>query len=487
MSDRPPPTFPCRAEALIDWGAAARPDHVAIRHGARAWTYAELRRERDRRAGLLVEAGLRAGHIVVTTEPITDELTITFFACAQAGVVFFHLSQQLAPAEHVALAAQASPTLAFTAGGSPGTSPLAPRSLPIALPGSPSAEAVAEAARRSAAGTAADPAAIRSTSGTTGQRPKLVVRPHALLTWQCAVPAPYETPDDIFCLPNRHYFMPNDTCRVLGLGATILFPVETALDRVEAEWAEAGTTLLYTVPALVTALAARAQPVPPGLRLHAIRVTAAALPLEDRRAIEARYGARIVVEYASTEAGYMLTAADPATPPGSIGRPYEGIEARLVDERGEDVPPGAAGELIIRSPGLMLGYLGQPEATAEVLRDGWYHTGDLARRDEAGCYWLEGRRALRINVGGYKVAPEEIEAVLLQHPAVREVVVVAAPDRLRGEVPRAVIVPEGQPPTPGELRRFCAAHLARYKIPRRIEFRDELPRSPLGKVLRNRL
>ncbi|MFN8513289.1 MAG: AMP-binding protein [Chloroflexia bacterium] len=329
MPGNHPPTFPCRAEALLDWAAAERPDHIAIRHGTRAWTYAELRRERNRRAGLLVEAGLCVGDIVVTTEPITDELTLTFFACAQAGIIFFHISQQLAPSEHVALAAQASPALAFTADGTPGTPSLAPRTLPIALPGTPGADAIAEAARRSAAGSAFDPAAIRSTSGTTGQRPKLVVRPHALLTWQCAIPAPYETPDDIFCLPNRHYFMPNDTCRVLGLGATILFPAETALERLEAEWAAAGTTLLYTVPALVTALAVRGQPVPPDLRLRAIRVTSAPLPLADRRAIEARYGARVVVEYASTEAGYLLTSADPATPPGSVGRPYAGIETRL--------------------------------------------------------------------------------------------------------------------------------------------------------------
>jgi len=122
-----------------------------------------------------------------------------------------------------------------------------------------------------------------------------------------------------------------------------------------------------------------------------------------------------------------------------------------------------------------------------VLRDGWYHTGDLARRDEAGWYWLEGRRASRINVGGYKVTPEEVEAVLQQHPGVREAVVVAMPERLRGESVRAIIVPEGAPPTPGELRDFCAARLARYKIPRRFEFRDDLPRSPLGKVLRSRL
>ena len=482
-----PPTFPCRAERLIDWVAETRPDHIALRHSDRTWTYAAMRRERDRRAGLLVEAGLRVGDIVVTNEPIGDEFVLTFFGCAQAGLVLFHLSQQLVPAEHVALAAQAKPTLALTAAGGPDVSDLAPRTLPIDLPGSPGVAAVAEAARRSAAGTIADPVAIRSTSGTTGARPKLVVRPHALLTWQCAVPATYETADDVFCLPNRHYFMPNDLCRVLGLAATCLLPTETALDRVEAEWAAAGTTILYTVPTLVKALVARGQPVPTGLRLRVIRATSAPLAPAEQYLIAARYDARVVIEYASTEAGYITTTSDLATPPGSIGRPFAGVGVRLLDARGAAVAPRMLGELVIRSPGLMLGYLGQPEATAEVLRDGWCHTGDLARRDEAGWYWLEGRRASRINVGGYKVAPEEVEAVLIQHPGVREAVVVAIPEPLRGEVVRAIIVPEGTAPTPGELRDFCAARLARYKIPRRFEFRDDLPRSPLGKVLRSRL
>ncbi|MFN8511818.1 MAG: AMP-binding protein [Chloroflexia bacterium] len=172
----------------------------------------------------------------------------------------------------------------------------------------------------------------------------------------------------------------------------------------------------------------------------------------------------------------------------SVGKPGGWIEVRIVDGAGQSVPEGAVGELIVRSPGLMLGYLDDPEANAITLRDGWYHTGDNARRDAQGYYYLLGRRGIQINVGGQKVAPEEVEAVLLLHPGVREAVVVPQPDVLRGEVVRAIVVPEGAAPGMQELRRFCRAQLAGYKVPRAIEFRSEpLPRSALGKVLRQQL
>lgn len=172
---------------------------------------------------------------------------------------------------------------------------------------------------------------------------------------------------------------------------------------------------------------------------------------------------------------------------GSIGTPYPGIEARIVDDTGTDVGEGATGEVLIHSPGLMSGYLDAPDLTAQVLQDGWLWTGDLARRDANGCYHLEGRRALRINVGGFKVAPEEVEAVLALYPGVREVVVLAAVDAARGEIVRAVIVPEGDPPLIADLRAFCRERLSGYKVPRVWEFRTDLPRSPLGKVLRSQV
>ncbi len=160
---------------------------------------------------------------------------------------------------------------------------------------------------------------------------------------------------------------------------------------------------------------------------------------------------------------------------------------RIVDDVGNDVAIGETGELVIQTPGLTLGYLDSPEAMARTYRDGWLWTGDLGWRDADGFYYLVGRHALRINVGGFKVSPEEVEAVLMEHPAVREVVVLAMPDARRGEVVRAVIVPRDTPPPVGALRRFCRERLATYKVPRVFEFRDEFPRSGIGKVLRHRL
>jgi acyl-CoA synthetase (AMP-forming)/AMP-acid ligase II len=163
------------------------------------------------------------------------------------------------------------------------------------------------------------------------------------------------------------------------------------------------------------------------------------------------------------------------------------VTIRLVDEAGHDVPEGASGELIARAPAVMLGYLGEPEQTAAVLRDGWIWTGDIARRDAEGNYFLLGRRAHWINVGGAKVLPEEVEHVLEEHPAVREAAVSGAVDAARGEIVRALIVPHGEPPTITELIRFCRARLASHKIPRRFEFHEQLPRSSALKILRREL
>jgi len=208
------------------------------------------------------------------------------------------------------------------------------------------------------------------------------------------------------------------------------------------------------------------------------------LTLAVRMAAEGRYGIPVVQQYGMTEGGYVMTTPCGEALPGSIGRLFPGVEAKLVDDAGRDA---TAGELLMRTPGAMLGYLDDPEATASILRDGWLRSGDLARRDASGNYYLEGRLGIRINVGGFKVAPEEIEAVLIQHPGVREAAVIARPDPLRGEIVTAIIVPADQPPSQAEILNFCRERLAAYKLPRHIEFRDQLPHSPLGKVQRQRI
>jgi long-chain acyl-CoA synthetase len=476
---------PLRIDATIDRAATERPDKVALIFDDKRWTYAQLRAERDRRAGVLVEAGLQPGGRVIVASAPTDEMVISFLACARAAVPMLFLSPLLTGAELTALATSVTPALALTPDGTPTAALGAPHTLPMALPGEPSATALTEAARR-ATGGSDEPALLRGTSGTTGGMPKLVISPHRQFTSRLTAPSWWEEPEGIYLYTATNHFTPPDVCMAFGLGATLIFTHTLTPVRLEAELAEHGATGLYLFPAILPALVRSPKPVPSGLRLTHIRASAAGLPAGVRQAVEERYGVPIVSSYSSTEGG--ITFEPPrGTPKGSIGVPVIGVSARIIDERGNDLPTGATGELLIRTPNSMLGYLNNPEATAATIRERWLHTGDFARRDEEGFYYIEGRRALRINVGGFKVNPEEVETVLLDHPGVREVAVTALADSARGEVVQAFVVPAEAAITASELQQFCRTRLARYKIPRLITFREALPRSPLGKVLRHKL
>jgi len=307
------------------------------------------------------------------------------------------------------------------------------------------------------------------------------------LTWHRFRQSWWAGPDDVVYRPGRAYFPVRDLCELLYAGTTFALSHATHPARIEAELVAYRVTGLVTVPAVIRLLADQRGARPAGLMLRVLSFAAAPLPRALREAAQQRYGLPIFQAYGSTEGGSLIRVQDEQTPDGSIGTPYAGVLTRIVTADGDDVPSGAIGELIVRSPGVMRDYLDDPTATARALRDGWLWTGDLARCDGDGFYYLEGRRALHINVGGFKVTPEEIEAVLETHPAVREAVVLPMPDVVHGEVPRAVIVPYDAPPTAAALRRFCRERLATYKVPRRFEFRTELPRSPLGKVLRQQL
>ncbi|HYG56551.1 MAG TPA: long-chain fatty acid--CoA ligase, partial [Symbiobacteriaceae bacterium] len=153
-----------------------------------------------------------------------------------------------------------------------------------------------------------------------------------------------------------------------------------------------------------------------------------------------------------------------------------------------EVEPGQIGELLVRGPQVMKGYWNRPEATAETLRDGWLYTGDMARMDEEGYFYIVDRKKDIIIAGGFNVYPREVEEVLFLHRGVRQAVVVGVPDDYRGETVKAYIVPEkGFTLDEAEIMQFCRQHLAAYKVPRIIEFRGELPITMVGKVLRRAL
>lgn len=191
--------------------------------------------------------------------------------------------------------------------------------------------------------------------------------------------------------------------------------------------------------------------------------------------------------------GYGLSEASPVTcfnpldrprKPGSIGTNIWNVENKIVNELGEEVPVGEVGELIVRGPNVMKGYYHAPEDTAAVLRDGWLYTGDLARMDDEGYFYIVDRKKDIVLVGGYNVYPREVEEVLYQHGEVAEVIVIGVPDENLGEAIRAYVVPKNGAVTEVELMQYCSLHLAKYKVPKSIEFLEELPKNTTGKLLR---
>jgi len=175
---------------------------------------------------------------------------------------------------------------------------------------------------------------------------------------------------------------------------------------------------------------------------------------------------------------------------GSIGLPIPGTQVRIVDLKTgtRELPVGEAGEIVVRGPQVMKGYWNKPAETAQVLRDGWLHTGDIARRDEAGYYYIVDRKKDLIIAGGFNIYPREVEEVLFEHPQIKEAAVVGVPDEYRGETVKAFIVlQDGGAASAEEIIAFCRGRLAAYKVPRQIVFRDSLPKSGVGKYLRREL
>ena len=217
---------------------------------------------------------------------------------------------------------------------------------------------------------------------------------------------------------------------------------------------------------------------------------AAPLPVEVQQKFQGITGGRLVEGYGLSEAT-PVTHANPIygeNRVGTIGLPFPSTEAKIVDtETGtRDMPPGEVGELVVRGPQVMRGYWQMPTETANVLREGWLHTGDIARMDPAGYFQIVDRKKdMILGAGGYNIYPREVEEVLFQHPKVKEGAAVGVPVPGKGERVKAfVVLKEGETATEEEIIEFCRENLSRYKVPRFVEFRDELPMTMVGKVLR---
>ena len=339
-----------------------------------------------------------------------------------------------------------------------------------------------------------DTAAILYSGGTTGL-PKGVLLSHRNLvaTLVYAEEALALTSEDVViaALPFFHVYGLHVILNLsLQAGATVVsmarFDFEQFLDLLERH----RVTRAYLVPPIALALAE--DPLVAGRDLSGLRhVLSGAAPLgaELAEACERRLGCPVTEGFGMTEVSAITHLVPPfgeVRKPGSIGPPIPGVECRLVDhETGEDVGPGQRGELWMRSPKVMQGYLNNPEATAATVdQDGWLRSGDIAVVDEEGWFTIVGRIKEIIKYKGFQVFPAELEMVLIAHPGVADCAVIGVGDEEAGEVPKAFVVPESDVLDPGAVMQFVAEQVAPYKRIRAIEIVEEIPRSPSGRILR---
>ncbi|MBF6051129.1 AMP-dependent synthetase [Streptomyces eurocidicus] len=496
-------------------GASERGDHPALVDAAsgRTITYAELAELVGSVAAGLADAGLKPGEVLAVYAPNSLFYPVACLAAARAGAAVT-LVNALATAKDLARQLQdAEARILFTvsallptvreAGGTVREvfvlDEAADHRSIGDLARSGAGRPAADAPRRSA-----DTALLPYSSGTSGA-PKGVVLTHGNVTANIAQMshALEVTPDHrvLAVLPFFHAYGFSTLIGVtLRSGATLVvlprFDLAGFLDVLT------GQRITHALVAPPIALALAKHPLVEGRDFSSIRqLLSAAAPLKPELAemVHRRIGVPVVQAYGMTELspGAHVPPRGQTPPPGSVGKPLPSTECRLVSpESGLDVAPGAEGELWIRGPQVMRGYLGRPTETAEVVdEDGWLHTGDLARVDEDGWFFISDRVKELIKYKGYQVLPGELEAVLLTHPGVADAAVVGVVDEDGMETPRAYVVAApgaggsgaGAALTAEAVMEYVAARVAPYKKVRSVAFLDALPRSNAGKILRREL
>ena len=338
---------------------------------------------------------------------------------------------------------------------------------------------------------AATPATCLYTAGTTG-RPKGALLSHAGLLWdfdQARQRFAINEHDRCLCVLPLFHSYAQMACLLASVssGAALVilpqFRPEAAIRAVATE----RISVFPAVPAHFGALLSAIRPdTPVDFRSLRVAVTGgAAMPPPVLHALQERYGISVLEGNGPTEAGPLayLNPEQGVRKPGSVGLPVPGVQVRIADAQDAELPRGTPGEVLVRGPNVMVGYLNQPEQTRTALRNGWLHTGDLGLQDEDGYVFLIDRLVDLILVGGLNVYPQEVERALLLHPAVADAAVVGAPDTTRGDrVVAFVVFRPGAAAAEQDVIRYCRTQLAPYKCPRTVLVREELPRNAAGKI-----
>jgi long-chain acyl-CoA synthetase len=485
---------------LLEDSRRWHPARPALVCGDRTWTHAELEREAGRLAAGLARLGLRAGDRACLHLGNRPEFVLAYYACQKLGVTAVALNVTYVRDELAYIirdseaAAVLSAAPAAAALPPPGETPAVRLRIGTGEAGAvPWAAAAADPPLAAVERDREDVAAVLYTSATTG-RPKGVMLTHANVVSNAHATAHHLrlTPEDrgLCALPLFHCFGQNFIMNALvAAGGTLILQERFVPGDFLAALARHRVTVLYAVPTMYVLLLGADLAVHDLSALRLAFSAAAMLPAD----VEARWQAATGLPVSQ---GYGLTECSPFATynhehrhrPGSVGTPIENVEVRVVDERDRAVPDGTLGEIVIRGPNVMRGYLGRPRETAEALRGGWLHSGDVGYRDADGYLYVVDRVKDMVNVAGFKVYPREVEEVLFAHPAVAEAAVLGAPDPVKGEVVRAcVVLRPGRSATAEELVALCREKVAPYKVPAVVDFLPALPKSATGKILKKDL
>lgn len=484
----------------IEQGHQLFPERTAVIFEGQSFTYKDLNQLSNRFANGLRGLGVKRGDRVALLLPNIPEFVICYLGIQKIGAIAVSLNVMLKRGELKFILNDCTAKVIVTteklSDNVPNAELPALQHILIAegeankgirleqLLVSASPNVQAEAMERS------EPAAIVYTSGTTGV-PKGATLSHGNVISNmrakkhcCGMQASDRL---LLYLPLFHCFGQNAVLNSgLYVGATIILQRRFDPEQVLNTIANDGVTMFFGVPTVYIKLLNMDIS---GSDLSSVRyyfTAAAPMPIEVVQKWDEKYG-QVIHE------GYGLTETSPFAcynhslkyKLGSIGTPIENVEMKILNFEGEEVAPGELGEIVIRGANVMIGYWNRPVETAQVLREGWFHTGDIGKMDKDGYFYLVDRLKDMVNISGFKVYPTEVENVIYQHPAIAEVAVYGVPDVVKGErVEASIILKEGHALTEKDIIDFCSERLANYKIPFAIRFIDSLPKNATGKILK---
>ena len=500
---------------------AARPEKPAIVFEGRAWTFADLDSLSAAYARGLSAKGIEPGDRVAVFAETSPEVVVALLGHYRLGAIHVPINTRYRGAEVTHILEDSGARAILLRAGSPCARVLEDLAPPAGLVfriwtggenPAPHPEDVAfdrlvetaSLARETAPLPAdEDPAILLYTSGTTGKSKGVELSFRALVANTEAVTRLWR-----FCPQDRMALaLPLFHVHGLGLGVhgalvngmTLLLFERFDAGRIVEAFERDRATLLQGVPTmyvkLLELLEKRPETASALARGRLFTSGSAALSADDFHRFEELTGHRILERYGMSETLFTLSNPYEDRRPGTVGLPVTGCEIRIVDDSGREAGPDEPGEILARSNGMMTRYWRRPEETAVSFRDGWFVTGDVARRDRDGYVTIAGRKSVDfIKSGGFKISAREIEDVLRRHPRVKDVAVVGAPDRVWGQrIVAAVVLNPSSGPAPSseslleELSTFCAKSLADYKRPREVRVIEDLPRNALGKIQKHRL